>query len=162
MRPTCIICVFDAETGDTKLNFAAMNCDREVLGGVGTKKNICYTCCEERLGVWDCDMGQCIFLGTTGLITAVSFGQNDDSIIAASADAFYTHTAGELCCWNLIDGSILFKTPASASSRVCSIVLSPYKVGFVTMNHDGIIQEYDGCSGAPTKGSHLVISAYVS
>jgi hypothetical protein len=46
-----IICVSDAATGVSKLNFAAMNSDGEVLGGVGTKKNICYTRCEERLGV---------------------------------------------------------------------------------------------------------------
>jgi hypothetical protein len=50
-----LIFVFDSESGDAILNFPAMNNDDEVLG-VGSKKNIRYTHCDRRLGVWDCEL----------------------------------------------------------------------------------------------------------
>jgi WD40 repeat protein len=153
----CLICVFDSESGDAILNFPAMNNDDEVLG-VGSKKNICYTHYDRRLGVWDCDTGSCIFQGNTdGSIRTVCFGPNDDSIIASSANPVRGHS-DELCCWNLTDGSVLFKTNCATPNVY--IVLSPYTVGFVTKaSSDGVIQEYDSISGALTNTVSIAVKA---
>jgi WD40 repeat protein len=146
----CRVCIFDSETGDSILNFVAMNNKEEILG-VGTKTSRCFTHYKQRLGVWDCDTGIRIFRANTdGNIRTACFGKNDDLIIAASVNPIRGNP-NELCCWNLTDRCILYKMEASMA-EIWNIVLSPITAGFVVMYNERIIQEYDGIYGTPTTG----------
>jgi hypothetical protein len=147
----CFVCVFDSDTGDCVLKFAAMN-DKDEALGVGSKKNICYSHILDQLGVWDCATGDCIFqVKAEGSLSTACFGVNDDSIVASTF-----HTAGEnagLICWSLIDGSILFKTSATIR-EIPNFILSPSTNGFITQPsyYGSTIQEYDSLTGAPATG----------